>query len=360
MKILKYIFTLFLLTTVCLSIFIATQKGDYTLKHSKKIEQNSRLIYSYITDIRSFQQWGADALISPTVSEQFIGKNAELTAQNFHSIIKDDNGKDRIIFEVNNYGEKTLHTLSISSLPNDETMIEMESKGNLSFLDRVKSVFYGGIYNLKGENFEKKLNNINFYVVQSVKSFDIEKQNNEYLSDFNYISKSFESKLDDFSEKIIQADKELKKSAQDLKLKYKEDVFVSFYKIGTEESSVYQVEVLLPIQGEAILAETTEKISTGKKSVFYAFKAKLTGDYSHFSSAKNYCVKEIEKIGGSINYDQMSLFKLVRSFSNDFQRDKWETIIYYPIKQIQNTETQSTTTTTATTSSNNATVEIKE
>ncbi|MFT5252460.1 MAG: hypothetical protein ACI87N_001470, partial [Flavobacteriales bacterium] len=80
MRILKYLFLLFLLSVVALSIFVATQKGAYYIERSKIINSPAVAIYNYVNDYRNWEDFGTwsdeDSEMKFSYPENTIGKGA--------------------------------------------------------------------------------------------------------------------------------------------------------------------------------------------------------------------------------------------------------------------------------------------
>lgn len=339
MKILKYIFTLILLSAICLSVFIATKKGDYTIKNSKKIEQNSHLIHAYIQDIRSFTQWGNYDFLPTEFLDSKQGKQTILGENNF-SVNIENHQSNQFDFKINQNGNITNHKITIKPINKELTLVEMESTGTLSFIERVKSIFVGGATGLKNSRLEKMLNNVNFYVNNSIKNYEIEKQNKEYIADFYYIAKSFTSSTHNISDKIIQAKNELKSWGEKYKIPLKKEYFVEFFKTEnpTENptENLYVYKIMIPTKNEVFSEIVDEKIIFGKKNGFYALKTKLIGDFSHFSTLKSFSINEIDKQSISTDLNNTPVFKIISDYEDSFEKNKWESIIFYPISEIEN------------------------
>ena len=78
MRIIKYLFLLFLLSLVALSIFIATQKGDFTVERSKIINSQRASVFSYANDLKNWKDWNSlaveDSIMNITYSNNTVGK----------------------------------------------------------------------------------------------------------------------------------------------------------------------------------------------------------------------------------------------------------------------------------------------
>ena len=75
MRILKYIFLLLLLSLVALSIFIATQKGDFLVERSKIINSPKASVYNYVNDYRNWSDFGSWTSEDPEAKINFSSKH---------------------------------------------------------------------------------------------------------------------------------------------------------------------------------------------------------------------------------------------------------------------------------------------
>ena len=57
MRIVKYLFLLFLLSLVALSIFIATQKGEFRVEKSMIINSQKSTAFSYANELKNWEDW---------------------------------------------------------------------------------------------------------------------------------------------------------------------------------------------------------------------------------------------------------------------------------------------------------------
>ncbi len=59
MKILKYIFLLLLLAFIAVTIFVATQKGDFNVQRSVVIKSSRPTVFNFINDFRNWETFGS-------------------------------------------------------------------------------------------------------------------------------------------------------------------------------------------------------------------------------------------------------------------------------------------------------------
>ena len=76
MKILKYLFLLALLSLVALTVFVATQKGDFTVERSKVIKTPKGVVYSYLNDFRNYEDFESWAVEDPAMKMTFPQKTS--------------------------------------------------------------------------------------------------------------------------------------------------------------------------------------------------------------------------------------------------------------------------------------------
>ena len=59
MRILKYFFLLLLLALVGVTVFVSTQKGEYSIEKSRVIKSPRAVVYSYVGDLRDWENFSA-------------------------------------------------------------------------------------------------------------------------------------------------------------------------------------------------------------------------------------------------------------------------------------------------------------
>jgi len=57
MRILKYLFLLFLLLATAFVVFVATQPGDYKIMRKKEISSSKDVLFQFIKDTSSLNDW---------------------------------------------------------------------------------------------------------------------------------------------------------------------------------------------------------------------------------------------------------------------------------------------------------------
>ena len=83
MRILKYLFLLFLLLSTAFVVFVATQPGDYKIMRKKEINISKDVLYHFISDTTSLNDW------SPWEKDEIslVNKNLSSSDSIAHTII---------------------------------------------------------------------------------------------------------------------------------------------------------------------------------------------------------------------------------------------------------------------------------
>lgn len=101
MKILKYILLLILLAVIGLTVYIATQPGEYESEQSRIIKAQKSVVFSYVNDYKNWEDFGSwkddDPNMQFTYSDTTIGKGAFYTWKG-----SSGEGKTETVFEKEN------------------------------------------------------------------------------------------------------------------------------------------------------------------------------------------------------------------------------------------------------------------
>ena len=167
MRILKYLFLLFLLSLFALTIFVATQKGDFTVEKSKIINSPRALVFNYVNDTKNWEEWNSwaveDAGIKVTHSTNTIGKGSSYSWEG-----KDGNGNiqtisikenDSIIQKMNYNGNDSDVFIGFKDTIGG-TKVTWKTTGKMSFSYKILTSFNGDIKGVIGMMFEKSLVNL--------------------------------------------------------------------------------------------------------------------------------------------------------------------------------------------------------
>lgn len=313
MRILKYILLLLLLLSVAFVVFVATQKGDYKIVRSKEIKIAKDVVFTFVTDSSSYQDW------SPWKSDEANFKNIKITPN-------DSLAQNIILSEIKN------ESLMRFQKTKNGVLITWEMKGNLDFNLKLLSVLQGGVENVIGDKLEEGLENIDTYLVKELKTYTIKinglvtKHMTNYIqqidtcttADFHKVSKSMLQNMISFVEK---------NDIEILGLP-----FITYESISTNDNEII-FAMCVPVE-EEILTTPGSEISGGHFDEFLAVKTTLTGDYTHrkeaWNKARNY-VRKNKLAEDSFNGKFIEVYKV--SLPKERKPSKWVTELYVPVKK---------------------------
>ena len=167
MKILKYIFLLILLAFFALSVFIATQKGDFEVERSKIIKSPKSTVFNYVNDYRNWENFGSWKIDDPKMQFIYpantIGKGGSYSWNG-----TDGSGKIKTVALIDNQSiaQKMDYSGSLSEVnwtfkdTIGGTKVTWRSKGTMNFGFKIYTIFQGGADKVIGSMYERSLANL--------------------------------------------------------------------------------------------------------------------------------------------------------------------------------------------------------
>lgn len=128
MRIAKYLFLLFILIAVAISVFIVTQPSTFTFTQNETIASNTLQSYSTISDFSTWKSW------FQTFNNSNHLKNDSLRLvwdNNGELIKKGEFPNDSIFFEINETDFKGITQFNFTS-ENDSTQVSWKISGIMS------------------------------------------------------------------------------------------------------------------------------------------------------------------------------------------------------------------------------------
>ncbi|MES2574851.1 MAG: SRPBCC family protein [Bacteroidota bacterium] len=338
MRILKYLFLLLLLSLVALSIFVATQKGEFTVERSKVINSPKSSIYTYVNDSKNWQEWNSlaveDSLIKINTSKNTIGVGSTLSWEG-----KDGNGNlqtinlkenDSISQKINFNGNSANIAMSFKDTLGG-TKVSWKAKGEMGFMFKVLTAFNGGAGKVFGLLFEKSLDNLDKKLDYEINTYTIKVDGLIRKPQIFYLAQTFSS---EFSKVNKNSGIVISKITGFCK---KNDITVSgkpfiIYHTYDTIKEVTRLSICVPIKDSIHISEGSDILSRTLQS-YQAVKTTLTGDYSHNKKA---LVKTSQYFNAKhlIPDAAISHIEIYTIGKNEVKNpSKWITEIYYPIQQ---------------------------
>ena len=337
MRILKYLFLLLLLSMVTLTIFIATQKGDFTVERSKIINSPKAAVFNYVNDNKNWEDWNSlaveDSEIKLINSQNTIGKGSLLTWEgnagngDLQTLYVKDNDS---IFQKMNYNGNSTDVFWTFKDTLGKTKVTCTAKGKMSFSNKILTVINGGANNIFGKMFEKNLANIDKKLDYEINTYSIKVNGVVNKLENFYLAQRFTSTFANISKntKIVIAKITLFCKKNNITISGKPFVIYHTYNTVNE---LTKLSICIPIKDKIFISEGSDILSEDLKS-FQAIKTTLTGDYSHNKEALD---KTLDYINAN-HFTADAAFSRLEIYSlgiNEIKNpSKWITEIYSPLK----------------------------
>lgn len=291
MKILKYLFLLLLLSFIALSVFVATQKGLFSIERSKVINSPRATVYHYVSDFRNFEDFESWAVEDPTVRMSFpektVGNGASFSWEN-------SEGKGTGITLQAKEGESIHQKISFDGTDadvhwifkdtlNGKTKVTWKAKGEMSFLFKIYTVLNGGSDKIIGTIYEKTLVNIDKNLDYETKTYAVKVNGVVRKTETFYIRQTFTSEIQKVNKNARVVIPKLIEFGKTNDLYTNGKPFIIYHTYDTK-NNLAKISICLPINKE-ILTSAGSDILSGKLKSFEAVKTTLRGDYSHSNEA---------------------------------------------------------------------------
>lgn len=338
MRILKYLFLLFLLLSLAFVVFVATMPSTYTVKKSKKINTTKEQIYSFTKDFKNWKYFNPWVNVEKDFSEKFLINTKDSLPLyrwnqkgNYGTIFQKEIYKDSLIYLLSIDGDKQTTSISFRPIKNS-TEVSWKITGHLNFKEKMLSVLYGGSQIYMGKYLENGLDKINNYLVNELNNFNIIVNGFTTKQATNFIQQKDSTSITNFDIVSMQKVNKLMNFIKQNDIKTEGSPFVLFYDWNIKENKTI-FSVCVPVKEEILTAEGSE-ISGGSFKNFLAVKTTLTGDYSHKRKAwdKTFDFFTENKIYQDFSGKGKHLEIYVLSSSEEKSPSKWITEIYVPVR----------------------------
>lgn len=336
MRIIKYIFLLFLLSLVASSIFVATQKGDFLVERSKIVNSPKSSVYNYVNDYRNWNDFGSWTTEDPNIKinypEKTIGKGASYSWEG-----KEGNGEIHTIRIQEN--DSIVQSLKFEGITSTVfwhfkdtiggTKVTWTSKGKMSFFFKIYSALQGGVDNVIGNVYEKSLVNLDKALDYEINTFSTIDNGIVQKPVMNYIGQTFTSELTKVNKNFKIVIPKLATFCEKNNIVISGKPFIIYHTYDTAKG-LAKITIGINIR-DAIFLSSGSDIVAGKLEAFEGVKTTLTGDYSHLKTAYNKTVNYLNQNKLSPN-PVFSRLEIYTSGKNEIKNpSKWVTELYIPI-----------------------------
>ncbi|MES2577182.1 MAG: SRPBCC family protein [Bacteroidota bacterium] len=337
MRILKYLFLLLLLSFVALSIFVATQKGDFTVERSQIINSPKSTVFNFVNDYRNWEDFSSWIVEDPemqiTYPKKTIGPGAsfswegkEGTGDMLTLFVKEN---DSISQKMNYDGTSSSVFWSFKDTIGG-TKVTWKTTGKMSFTMKVYTAFNGGINKIIGKTYEKSLANLDKTLDFEINTYAVKVNGLVKKLGTFYLRQTFTSEISKVIKNAQIVFPKMITFCEQNNIELNGKPFIIYHTYDPVKG-LTKLSFCVPIKNQ-ILTSSGSDILTGKLEPFEAIKTTLTGDYSHTKKA-------LDKATTHINTNRIVLdptFSHLENFTISKTEiknpSKWVTEIYYPIK----------------------------
>lgn len=322
---------------VGISVYIATQNGEYTVKRSTFIEVPKEVVFNYVNDYRNWDQWldlnGQGTDVKYTFSENTVGQDGSFSWKNGN-----ENGQIKSLFVKDNdsISQQIIidGKISQSSLTLKDsiggTKLNWTVRGSADFMTKIKAGFNGGVEAFVSKIFQNSLNNVNAIITKEIKNFSVEVVGEVKIDSVYYVKQTATVKMRDLNSKITPMLQVMEKFFKNGNLQMNGKPFV-IYESSNNENGTITFSVCGPLKEEIFVSDPSD-VTIAKLQPFTALKTILTGDYSHRNEAikktMNYITEKKLTPNTALKY--MDIYTV--NASQEKSPSKWVTEILIPIQ----------------------------
>ena len=336
MRILKYIFLLILLSLVGITVYVATQKGDFEVTRSSIVKTQRSTVFDYVNDYKNWETFGCwmqkDSDIKFNYDAKTIGSGAKCSWENGSN---DGNIKTVYIKENDSIAQKANFngtTATISWTFKDTvggTKVTVHSKGKMDIMTKISSFFKGGVTSILGDVYEKSLRNLDKTLNYEMKTYSIKVNGIVQRASGFCLKQTVTCHIKSVPKntKIIMARMVHFFKKNKIAMAGKPFVMYDRYDVAND---IATISVSIPV-GKQISISPGSDVASGEIIAFTCLKTTLTGDYSHskeaWAKAKKYIADNGLKENFAGNYTEV----YVKTIDDIKQPSKWITEIFIPV-----------------------------
>lgn len=339
MRIVKYIFLLILLAIIGVSVYVATQKGDFVIERSTVIKVPKEVVFNYVNDYRNWEEWGSwkedDQSMEFIYPDHTVGQGGSYSWKSSKGdgemktiyVKQNDSIAQKVTSDSNDYTSNITFKDTVGG-----TKVTWRSKGSVDFMSKVYATFNGGINKMMDAMYERSLNNLNHVITKEINTFSVEVNGIVQKQGTFYVKQTATTKLKDMQSKLNPMLQKMIAFFKNNAMTMNGKPFVIYESVDAQAATI-TFSVCAPLREEIFLSPGSD-ISVGKRETFSALKTTLTGDYSHrdeaIRKAKEYISKNNIQQNTALKYVDVYL----RSASDVKSPSKWITEVLIPVQAV--------------------------
>ena len=332
MRILKYIFLLIVLLAVGVSVFIATQKGDYDVTVTRLVNTPRSVTFSYVNDLKNWEQWAAfDPEMETEYAANTVGNGASFSWEG-----NDNDGNIKTVSTKEN--DSITQQLDWNGLPADmywtfkdsagKTKITLHVKGRLGFMPKINATMRGGANRIMAALYENSIARLDKTMEREINTYAVKVDGVVEKPGHFYLGQTIVSKIANLPKNIQIMMRNMQRFFKKNNIPAAGKPFVRYEYYDTAKG-LTKFSVCIPVREEVFTSPGSEIVG-GKFTAFRAVKTTLTGDYSHLKEAWD---KTFAYIGANnLAEADADYLEVYRTGMDDVKGpSKYVTEIYVPI-----------------------------
>lgn len=337
MRILKYIFLLFLLVFVALCVYVFTQESTYSVSEKLTIQLPKNTLFNYVNDYKNWKEFNEGLLKDSTTKIEFskvsIGVGAHMNWNNENSY-----GSIKTIFSIQNdsiaqkadWRGNKLKSYWVFKETSKGTEVTWNISGELDFKDQLYKIFSKGVDQEIQSTLKASLENLNQLLTKELTNYNITVEGVQTVNEVFYLQQKSVCKIPDFYSNVFLLFPKMQLFFEENSIKNIGHPMVIFDNYDVPGNKVsFSICLQIP---EEIFTSPESEITCGKRLNYQAVKVTLKGDYSHSKEAwdKGFAYIKANNLQESETGNYMEIY--VKNFSQTHRPSEWITEIYIPVK----------------------------
>lgn len=336
MRILKYLFLLILLAFVGVTVYIATQRGDFKVKQTAVIHSPRNIVYDYVNDYKNWETFGSwmtkENGITFTYPAKTMGAGAQFSwdngsdSGNLKTYYSKENDSIRQMGNFN--GTKATLYWKLKDTVGG-TIVTIEARGKMDLMTKISTFFSGGFNGMVNDAFEKSLRNLDKTLAYEMKTYSIKVNGIVQRNSGFCLKQTVTCRIKSLPKNIKIVMPKMLHFFKKNNLSMSGKPFI-LYERYDRANDIVTFSVCAPTS-EQIFITSGSEITSGEIVPFTCLKTTLTGDYSHLKEAWTKAENYIRDNGYTPNFAGKYSEVYIKTIDDVKQPSKWITEIHIPV-----------------------------
>ncbi|MFK5958328.1 MAG: GyrI-like domain-containing protein [Lutibacter sp.] len=336
MKLLKYIFFLFLILIIGVSIYIATLDGNYNINKSRMIKAPVEVVFNEVNDFKNWENWGPWYELDSTITASFPDNTSGIGAS-YTWTGADGNGSmetlsiipNKEIIQQIDFGTGTKPEVYWQfNVVNKNTEVTWGMKGKSGFMEKAYWLTQGGIKKNMTPMYERGLELLNNYITKEMEKHTIEIKGIVDYGGGYYLYQTTACKFSEIDKKTEEMFPLIMNYMKENNIQPAGKPFTITHK-WDEENGTIMFSTCIPVSERIV---TTGDVLTGFIKPQKMFKTLFTGNYKYLPDAWKTAFKNLytENLKELPNAEPLEVYLVNQEDTPN--PAKWVTEIYIPIE----------------------------